>query len=454
MLNSGSFRDPSGFVFTKDNQIFRAVTFYYKENFDFFINSGLYGELISKGLLIPHDEVDLKDFDYPNLYKVLKPEKVQFISYPYEWCFSQLKDAALTTLKIQETALNYNMSLKDASAYNMQFVNGKPVFIDTLSFEIYKEGKPWVAYSQFCKHFLAPLSLIAYKNLELGKLLKEYIDGIPLNLTSSLLPFSKKSHFGLFMHIVMHAKAQKKFKAANIKENNKRISKNSSIGLNRSLKSTVSSIKLKHTGTTWNEYYENDTHSDIYFEDKKRLVAEFLDIANPSGVLDLGANTGLFTRLAAKKNINVISTDFDAMCVEKNYLLVKENHEKNILPLILDLTNPSPAIGWANLERQSFFNRGPFDMVMALALIHHLAIANNIPLQNIAEFFSKICNWLIIEFIPKDDPKVQVLLNSREDIFVNYTEEKFEEAFIKYFKIVKNKLLIGNRIVFLMKNLK
>jgi hypothetical protein len=120
----------------------------------------------------------------------------------------------------------------------------------------------------------------------------------------------------------------------------------------------------------------------------------------------------------------------------------------------LDLTNPSPAIGWANLERQSFFNRGPFDMVMALALIHHLAIANNIPLQNIAEFFSKICNWLIIEFIPKDDPKVQVLLNSREDIFVNYTEEKFEEAFIKYFKIVKNKLLIGNRIVFLMKNLK
>ena len=207
---AGSFRDPSGFLFYKNNILYRQVNTTYRENYNFFIESGLYQSLVDSKLLVPHIEEKTDVICGDGVYKILKPEVVPFVSYPYEWCFSQLKDAALTTLKIQKIALDFGMSLKDSSAYNIQFVRGKPVFIDTLSFEKYQEGSPWVAYKQFCQHFLAPLALMSFLDVRLNQLLKVFIDGVPIDMASTLLPVKTKLKFSLFSHIHLHAKTQKK----------------------------------------------------------------------------------------------------------------------------------------------------------------------------------------------------------------------------------------------------
>ena len=167
-----SFRDPSGFLFFQDGSVYRQVNAIYKENYDHLIGSGLYKALVASGLLVSHEEVGMNYARSDNAYKILKPELIPFVSYPYEWCFSQLKEAALTTLKIQKVALDFGMTLKDSSAYNIQFMKGRAVFIDTISFERYREGQPWVAYRQFCQHFLAPLALMSYRDIRLGRLFR------------------------------------------------------------------------------------------------------------------------------------------------------------------------------------------------------------------------------------------------------------------------------------------
>ena len=174
-VDSGSFRDSNGFVFWQDGALYRQVNTSYKDNYEHLMESGLYEVLVSGGLLLPHEEVNIQSSQPDLAYKVIRPELIPFISYPYEWCFSQLKDAALTTLEIQKTCLDFGMSLKDCSAYNIQFRKGKPVLIDTLSFEKYREGQPWVAYRQFCQHFLAPLALMSHKDIRLNQLLRVYI---------------------------------------------------------------------------------------------------------------------------------------------------------------------------------------------------------------------------------------------------------------------------------------
>src|SRR3989304_1425564 len=187
-VEKSSFRDNSGFIFYDQGEIFRAVSYSYKNNYDHLIKSGLYNYLVEEKLLIPHSDVKVSsDNSDAAIYKVIRPVKIDFISYPYEWCFSQIKDAALTTIKIQRAALKYEMTLKDSSAYNIQFYRGKPILIDTLSFEIYNEGEPWQAYNQFCKNFLAPLALAVYCDVRLNLLLKNFIDGIPLNLAKKIL---------------------------------------------------------------------------------------------------------------------------------------------------------------------------------------------------------------------------------------------------------------------------
>lgn len=454
MLDKGSFRDPSGYVFKKGDQIFRAINHIYKEDFDHLINSGLYQELVKRDLLISHEEISSADNDVDNIYKLIKPEVVKFISYPYEWSFSQLKDAALTTLEIQNIALDFGMSLKDSSAFNIQFHNGKPLLIDTLSFEKYEEGKPWVAYKQFCQHFLAPLALMGYKDYRLNQLLKVYIDGIPLDLANSLLPSGAKLKPGIMMHISMHSKFQKKYSGNEVKVSDKgrNFSISSLKGLILNLRNTIQSIKLKGVGTEWGNYYETSGHSKEYTEHKKALVDSFITKANPLKVWDLGANNGFFSRLASDRSINTVAFDIDAIGVERNYLEVRAKKETDILPLLMDLTNPSPGLGWSNNERKSLNERGPVDLVIALAIIHHLAISNNLPFDRISEFLSGIGKWLIIEFVPKEDEKVKILLKNRKDIFDNYNQQCFEEQFRNYFSIEESVMIRNsNRVLYLMK---
>ena len=448
---SSSFRDPSGFLFLRDDVIYRQVNRVYREHYDHLINSGLYKSLVDSGLLIPHEEVDINYATSNDAYKVLKPESIEFISYPYEWSFSQLKDSALTTLEIQKEALKYGMTLKDCSAYNVQFRKGKPLFIDTLSFEKYHEGEPWVAYRQFCQHFLAPLALMSHRDIRLNQLFRIYIDGVPLDLVSSLLPLRTRFRFSLLSHIHIHAKSQEYFADKAAKTSGRRMGRLAFLGLIDNLEAAVKKLKWQARGTEWADYYEDTNYSSDALQHKKQLVAEFLDRINPKSIWDLGANVGMFSRIAGDKGIQTISFDIDPVAVEKNYLECVAKGETNILPLLLDLTNPSPSIGWQNEERMSLVERGPADTVLALALIHHLAISNNLPLNKIAGFFNRICNSLIIEFVPKSDTQVQRLLSTRKDIFPNYTQEAFESEFSKPFSILDSvRIRNSERTLYLM----
>ncbi|MFC2157977.1 SAM-dependent methyltransferase [Acidobacteriota bacterium] len=448
-----SFRDPSGFIFKSNGSIYRQINRSYQSHYDLLMESGLYKYLIDKEFLIPHEEkAEVQSESPANLYKVIEPEFIPFISYPYEWCFSQLKDAALLTLEIQKQALKYGMSLKDCSAYNIQFRRGKPVFIDTLSFEKYQEGKPWVAYRQFCQHFLAPLALMSERDIRLGQLLRIYLDGLPLDLANSLLPLRSRFKFSLFSHISLHAKSQRYFaeKTVQVREHN--MKHNSFLGILDSLETAVKKLNWKPEGTQWVDYYEDTNYSQAAGQHKQNLVAEFLDKIGPTEVWDLGGNVGTFSRLASDRGILTISFDIDFGAVELNYLESKKRGETHLMPLRIDLTNPSPGLGWENIERDSLAERGPVDAVLALALIHHLAISNNLPLNQIADFFQKLCSSLIIEFIPKTDSQIKRLLVSREDIFPEYTQEMFEKEFGQFFSIERTEpIKDSERTLYLMR---
>lgn len=451
---SASFRDPSGFLFSRGGILYRQVNRKYEQEYARLMESGLYDKLVKAGLLIPHLEVDQPPAESESAYKIIQPERVPFISYPYEWSFGQLKDAALATLSIQRRALKVGMSLKDASAYNIQFVRGKATLIDTLSFEIYKEGQPWVAYRQFCQHFLAPLALMALKDVRLNQLLRVYIDGVPLDLASEMLPSRTRLNFGLLTHIHLHASAQKKYSGTDVKSRVGTMSKQAMTGLLESLDSTIRKLDWKPGGTEWGNYYDITNYSDAAFEHKKQLVGEWAARVKPALVWDLGANNGVFSRVAGEAGAYVVSSDVDPTAVEQNYRQVKSEKSENLLPVLLDLTNPSPSIGWANQERDAFGGRGPADMVLALALVHHLAISNNVPLPQLAAFLSRWGKWLVIEFVPKSDSQVQKLLVSREDIFPTYTREGFEAAFKHNFNIrAAVPVRESERVLYLMESL-
>lgn len=446
-----SFRDPNGFVFYRNGYIYRQVNRSYKDNYDQLISSGLYETLVNAGLLIRHEEAGVPYSSPDEAYKVIEPEPIPFISYPYEWCFSQLRDAALATLCIQKESLRYGMSLKDCSAYNIQFLNCRPVFIDTLSFEKYRMGQPWVAYRQFCQHFLAPLALMSYTDIRLSQLLRIYIDGVPLDLAASLLPFRSRFKFSLLTHIHLHASSQKRLALKTAQPTTRKMGLFSFLGLIDNLESSIKKLKWRARGTEWVDYYEDTNYSPDGFEHKKQIVAEFLNRIAPKTVWDLGANVGVFSSIASEQGIQVISFDIDPAAVEQSYLNCLKKGETRILPLVLDLSNPSSGIGWEGAERMSVLERGPADAALALALVHHLAISNNIPLDKIAAFLSKICRSAIVEFVPKSDSRVQRLLSAREDVFFNYTQECFEREFKRYFAIQASTEVRGSgRVMYLM----
>jgi hypothetical protein len=437
----GSFRDPNGFVFESDGRLYRQINRAGADAWDTFIASGLYQHLASEGLLVAHrdgapDSVTSPDPD--NAHRLIEPERIPFVSYPYEWCFSQLKDAALATLAIQKAALEHGHVLRDASAFNIQFRNGKPVFIDTLSFGPYREGEPWVAYRQFCQHFLAPLALVALTDVRLASLSRQHIDGVPLDLASRLLPGRSRLSPALFLHIHAHARSQRKY-AGKTTVRRRAVSRLALRGLIDNLQSAVKALRWRPAGTEWGDYYDDTNYAGQALESKPRIIQSYIEKSGAKSVWDIGANTGVFSRLASSRDIPTVAFDIDPAAVEKNWLEVRRRGDQNILPLIMDLTNPSPSLGWDHGERASLLERGPADLVLALALIHHLAISNNVPLDRIARFFARAGRQLVIEFVPKSDSQVKRLLATREDIFPHYHAEGFATAFSRYFEIVDSR---------------
>lgn len=449
---SASFRDPSGFLFRHEGTLLRQVNQVYADDYNRLMESELYNILVRKELLVPHEEVSLDLALQDGAYKILQPEVIPFISYPYEWCFSQLKDAALLTLRIQKLALKKGMVLKDASAYNIQFSGCRPVFIDTLSFARYQEGDPWVAYRQFCQHFLAPLALMAYRDVRLAHLLRTSIDGIPLDLAAGLLPARTKLKPGLLMHLHAHAATQKKHEEGGKPGKKTKVSRSSLLGIVENLQGVIRGLKWKSADTEWGNYYTNTNYSDESLQQKKEIVGQFISQAKPESVWDLGANNGFFSRVASDQGIYTVASDIDPVAVEHNYRSGAENNDAAMLPLLMDLTNASPALGWAHSERMSFLDRGPADLVISLALIHHLAISNNVPLDKLARFFHSAGQWVIMEFVPKSDSKVKHLLATRDDVFPEYTNSGFEQAFGELFTTVEKVEVPGSeRTMYLLR---
>ena len=443
-----SFRDPAGYIYYRDNLVYRRINKEYFKQYEYLMESGLYDELVGNGFLIRHKEVE-RNKDYITICV----EKIPFISYPYEWCFEELKDASLLTLKIQETCLKYDMVLKDASCYNIQFLRGKPIFIDTLSFDFYLEGSAWGAYGQFCRHFMAPLLLMRHVDENLNCLLKNYIDGLPIELANNIL--KNRGGFTALEHIKWHSNAINKNNdnCENVKK--VIIKKNSVMNMILMMERQIDKLERKAVDSEWDKYYDNTNYDDVADEFKIECVREYLEtikINNEDVIWDLGANDGKYSRVASIFGGNVISFDIDTNAVNRNYNIVKKNKEENLLPLLLDLTNPTPAIGVDLSERKSLNDRASVKCVMALALIHHISISNNVPFDKVANWFSKLGEYLIIEFVPKDDSKVEKLLKTRKDIFSNYNQKVFEEEFCKYFNIImKKKIRDSKRVIYLMK---
>ncbi|HUF35876.1 MAG TPA: hypothetical protein VMN37_08000 [Gemmatimonadales bacterium] len=432
-----SFRDPGGFVYTRDGVLYRQVNRVFQDRFEAFLGSGLYGELERQRLIIAHRPVPLDLAATPDAVAVLEPERVPFVSYPYEWCFGQLRDAALLTLELQERALVRGFTLRDASAYNVQFRGGRPVLIDTLSFEPRPEGAPWAAYGQFCQHFLVPLALMSLVDIRLGALQRAFLDGVPLELGARLLGSAGWLRPGLLFHVKLQARLQRRYADRDVARTTRArpVGAPALLELVRGLRRAVEGLAWNPAGTEWADYTCDNNYTLEAAGAKRERVIELLRGLGAGTAWDLGANTGEYSRAARTVVPRVVAFDLDPAAVERNYRRVRAEGETGILPLLMDFANPSPAQGWAHRERLSLEQRGPADVVLALALIHHLAIGHNLPLDRIAAHLARLGRTLVIEFVAKSDSQVGRLLRNRPDIFPDYTPEGFEAAFRRHFSI-------------------
>jgi ribosomal protein L11 methylase PrmA len=448
-VHPASFRDPAGFMYKYKGELFRFVHSSYKEHYELLFHSGLFKQLTDAGWMIQTEEAESVHLASENHFRTLKPAFIPYLSYPGEWSFTQYKDAALLTLKICEAALEKGMILKDATPLNIQFYQGKACWIDHLSFERYEEGAPWIAYNQFCESFLNPLLIAYYKSIEIHRLYTSYPSGISASLTARLLPFISKFKLAVALHVHLNARVQSKTSRKN-STSTKRISKKNLFALLSNLLQCIGSLEWKKHPTEWSDYYDSGILNEKYLSSKKKIIGDLLTELNYNSLLDLGANDGTFSFLA-NKNVQVIASDQDSSCIDRLYTKTKSQGLKNILPVVIDLMHPSPASGWMNTEQPSFVERMKTDLCLALALIHHLCIGKNLPFSHAVQLFAASCDWLLIEFIPKSDPKATLLLQNRSDHFHWYNQEAFELAFSDYFTIHKKFLVEGSeRTIYVM----
>lgn len=445
-IDPASFRDPAGFVYERDGQLYRQVNAAYAASFELLERSGLYDELVAAGLLVPHERAAADLAAAPGAYAVIRPRRVPFVSYPSEWCFGQLRDAALVTLEIQRRALAKGMILRDARASNVQFLDGRPVLIDTLSFGPYEEGQPWYAYGQFCQQFLAPLALMAHRDARLAALLGDFADGVPLELAARLLGARAWLRPGLALHLGMHAAAQRRHAdddAHAARGARARVLPRRAIErLVEHLASTVRALRWRPPRSAWRDYGDQDGYAAEAQAAKAAAVREMVARVAPRRVLDLGANTGVYSRVAGQAGAGlVVAVDGDAGAVERNYEHARTEGDGAVLPLVMDLMRPTPAAGWRLAEQRSLLDRADFDLVMALALVHHLVLSANVPLPGVMELLAGLAPAALVEFVPPDDPQAARLLARRPEAPHEYSREAFEAAARQRFEIVERRAL-------------
>lgn len=447
-----SFRDPAGQVFRLDGKLHRSVrTAAGLADFARLEASGLGRRLVASGQLVAYTPVAaLSGADE----QVLALDELPFISYPYEWCFGQLRDAALLTLDLAAKALAADLLLKDASAFNVAWNGRQPVFIDHGSFTCYQEGEAWSAYRQFARHFLAPLLLMSRCDQRLGCLNRLDLDGIPLDLASSLLPWPTWLSPGALIHLHLHARWENRYADSKSAASGRRrqVSRLSLQALFSSLHHLVASLRLPPRQTTWSDYYDDTNYSAAAFAAKQELV-ERLCAAHPAPLaVDFGANTGLFSRIAARSCRTVVAADFDFGAIEKLYARVRAGDGEALLPVVQDLNVPTPELGIGGCERMSFRQRIDGCLALGLALLHHLRISGNWPVDRIIAFFAAIAPVAILEFVPRDDSQVVRLLRSRPDLYADWTLAHLLEHAARHYRQVETfPLADSGRILILLR---
>ena len=440
----GSFRDPAATVYTLENRIIRKINKSGNQKIELFISSKILEESINEKYLI--DSWILEDQDLKKKFNcdyLLEHKKIPFVSYPYEWSFDQLKEAALHHLDFNIFLIEKNFQLSDATAYNIQFIGSKPVFIDAMSIEKYEEGSNWKGHNQFCEQFLNPLIISSRKNIFYNNWYRGNIEGISNTDTSKILSWYQKFNPTIFFNVILPSYFENNNKTKNISElkllknDKKNFNKSSYLWLLKSLKKFISKIYKSNEKTFWKNYDVDNTYSAEQFEIKKNIVRDFIQKNKPKILCDLGCNTGEYSEISINSGSKyVVGFDYDQGALTKSYLRSKEKN-LDFLSLYLDATNPSSNIGWKQTERFGLLERCKFDAVIALAFEHHLAIAKNIPLNSLIDWFISIAPKGLIEFVPKEDETVQIMLKFRKDIFSDYTEEIFQNILLKKTKIIK-----------------
>lgn len=414
-----------------------------RDDYEFVRTSGLIKSLVSNQQLVAETAVDKsilgehgEDADL-----VLEHPRLPFISYPYEWSFSALKAAALLHLDIQQEALKKDVTLTDATAYNLQFVGPKPIFIDSLSFRRYNEGEYWAGHRQFCEQFANPLLLRSIAGIPHNAWYRGTLEGISAEDLSKVLPWRSRLSWNVLTNVFMQARLQHTTDSSEAIEKAK-ARKLPRIGYEQilyGLRKWIAGLEIKSDNkTVWQDYATDNSYADDEAVKKREFVAEFAREVKPELIFDIGCNTGDYSAAALENGAGLaIGFDFDHGALDYGFRRAQER-SLNFLPLHLDAANPSPNQGWAQSERQGLRERAKGDAVMGLALIHHLAVAKNLPLAGVIEWLIDMAPQGVIEFVPKTDPMVQRLLQIREDIFDDYDQASFEQHLASRARTVKS----------------
>lgn len=455
LKNPGSFRDPSGQIYKYNNRIIRVVKEFGKRKYEYIKDKGLIEESIKNNFLINTNEItsEFKDLKSKDFCYFLEHEKLDYISYPYEWGFYQLKDAALHHLNFQIFLLERDAVLIDSSAFNIQFKDNKPIFIDVLSIDKYNEGEYWKGHAQFLQQFLNPLLLRSLKGISFNDWYKGNLDGIKTSDLNNLLSLKDKISFNVFFSVVLLSRLDKQNTqnptSALKKVNKKRpLSKNAYKGLLLQLKNWIKKLKPLEKKTVWDSYSSSNTYDKEQENKKIQVIKNFAKKIRPNLMADIGCNDGLYSFESLKSGCKkVIGFDIDINAIDRAYNNSLKQ-DLNFLPLYFNATNPSTRLGWYEKERESFIDRLNFDAVIALAFEHHLALAQNIPLEEVISWIMNIGKNGLIEYVDKTDETVKKMLSIKGDIFPTYNQENFEKNILLNGKILNKTILSKTRVLY------
>jgi SAM-dependent methyltransferase len=453
----GSFRDRTARVFYHQGEVFRGLTERALEEWRALSSTQFYRHFSASGVIISTEQVDRPLHSAAGSddawAAVLRHEPVPFISYPYEWSFSMLQDAALLQLDLLLAALDEEMTIKDASAFNIQWKGVRPVFVDVASFQRLLPGETWVAYRQFCRLFLYPLLLQAYRNVPFQPWLRGNLDGIDADVCRRLLCGRDYLKPGVLTHVYLQARAQAAYASSRRDVRADLRAAGFDTRLIRAnatrLRALITGLKWKEQRSVWSEYERCGHYEAADAAQKRDFVRRVATAREWNLVWDLGCNLGTFSRLAAERARYVVALDADHLAVDRFYRSLREDGIQTILPLVGNLADPSPDLGWRNLERQRLTRRGRPDLVLCLALIHHLVISANIPLTEFLQWLGELGADLVIEFVTRDDPMVRALLRNKDDQYTDYDQALFDRELASRFTLVRRQPLgSGTRILY------